>query len=172
MIHTGSGYIQKQNEVVEICKMCKYRKMYIEQRDKANSCNDLTEKDDAIKRIKDEIYSNAEGLEMLEITFYSQGIEDLKTILELIQKQQVELKRLDKEAQQYFETTVIQSEQYSKEIEKKDKIIDEMANNIASSDSDLCQYIDETIRCKKYARENKLTCDKCIKQYFIEKVEE
>lgn len=58
------------------------------------------------------------------------------------------------------------------ELEKKDKMIDEMALNIATNDSNLCQYIDETIRCKKYAGENKLTCDECIKQYFERKVEE
>lgn len=56
-------------------------------------------------------------------------------------------------------------------LEKKDKIIEEMAKNIASSDSDLCQYIDETTRCKKYAGENRLTCDECIKQYFEKKVD-
>lgn len=56
-------------------------------------------------------------------------------------------------------------------LEKKDKIIDEMAYNIATTDSNLCQYIDETKRCKKYAGENKLTCDEYIKQYFERKVE-
>ena len=30
----GNGYIQKQNEAVEICEMCKYRKQYVEQRNK------------------------------------------------------------------------------------------------------------------------------------------
>lgn len=73
-----------------------------------------------------------------------QGI--LKKLLNLIKKQQAE-------------------------IEKKDKMIDLMANNIASSDSDLCQYIDETIRCKYYAGENKKLCDDCIKQYFEKQVE-
>lgn len=58
------------------------------------------------------------------------------------------------------------------ELKKKDKIIDEMAYNIATTDSNLCQYIDETKRCKKYAGENKLTCDECIKQYFERKSEE
>ena len=56
-------------------------------------------------------------------------------------------------------------------LEKKNKIIDLMAYNIAANDSNLCQYIDETIRCKKYAGENKLTCDECIKQYFERKAE-
>ena len=39
-------------------------------------------------------------------------------------------------------------------LEKKDKIIDLMAYDIATNDSDLCQYIDETRRCKEYAGEN------------------
>lgn len=65
-----------------------------------------------------------------------------------------------------------QCHKLQEEIEKKDKIIDLMAYDIATNDSDLCQYIDETIRCKKYAGENKLTCDECIKQYFERKVEE
>ena len=41
--HIGSGYIQKQNEAVEICKQCKYRKQYIEQRNKANKYDSLVE---------------------------------------------------------------------------------------------------------------------------------
>ena len=52
------------------------------------------------------------------------------------------------------------------EIEKKDKIIDEMANHIVTCDSDLCQYLDITTKCKYYAGENKKTCDNCIKEYF------
>lgn len=58
------------------------------------------------------------------------------------------------------------------EIEKKDKIIDLMANHIATSDSDLCQYLDITTKCKYYAGENKKTCDNCIKEYFKKKCEE
>ncbi len=54
MIHIGSGYIQKQNESVEICKQCKYRKQYIEQRNKANRYDSLVEK------IKDNIKSEKE----------------------------------------------------------------------------------------------------------------
>ena len=46
-MNIGSGYIQKQNETVEICKMCKYRKQYIEQRNKANAYDNLVE---AIKK--------------------------------------------------------------------------------------------------------------------------
>jgi hypothetical protein len=59
-----------------------------------------------------------------------------------------------------------------KTISSKDKIIDLMANHIATSDSDLCEYLDITTKCKYYAGENGKTCDNCIKQYFENKVKE
>lgn len=49
---------------------------------------------------------------------------------------------------------------------EKDKIIDLMANSIATNDSNLCQYLDITTKCKYYAGENGKICDECIKQYF------
>ena len=55
-------------------------------------------------------------------------------------------------------------------LEEKDKIIDLMANHIATSDSDLCEYLDITTKCKYYAGDNGKTCDNCIKQYFENKV--
>lgn len=80
---------------------------------------------------------------------------------------QAELEKKDKES--HF----IQSELdiANAKIIKLNKMIDLMAYDIATNDSDLCQYINETIRCKKYAGENKLTCDECIKQYYERKVE-
>lgn len=57
-------------------------------------------------------------------------------------------------------------------LEEKDKIIDLMANHIATSDSDLCEYLDITTKCKYYAGDNGKTCDNCIKQYFENKVKE
>ena len=47
-----------------------------------------------------------------------------------------------------------------------------MANHIATSDSDLCEYLDITTKCKNYAGDNGKTCDNCIKQYFENKVQE
>lgn len=58
------------------------------------------------------------------------------------------------------------------ELKKKDKIINEMSNHIATTDSNLCEYLDMTTKCKYYAGENKKTCDNCIKEYFKKKVEE
>ena len=57
-------------------------------------------------------------------------------------------------------------------LEKKNKIIDLMANHIATSDSDLCEYLDITTKCKYYAGDNGKTCDNCIKQYFENKAKE
>lgn len=57
-------------------------------------------------------------------------------------------------------------------LKEKDKQIDLMANHIATSDSDLCEYLDITTKCKYYAGDNGKTCDNCIKQYFEEKAKE
>jgi hypothetical protein len=57
-------------------------------------------------------------------------------------------------------------------LEEKDKQIDLMANHIATSDSDLCEYLDITTKCKYYAGDNGKTCDNCIKQYFENKAKE
>ena len=57
-------------------------------------------------------------------------------------------------------------------LKEKDKQIDLMANHIATSDSDLCEYLDITTKCKYYAGDNGKTCDNCIKQYFENKVKE
>ena len=57
-------------------------------------------------------------------------------------------------------------------LEEKDQIIDLMANHIATSDSDLCEYLDITTKCQYYAGENKKLCDDCIKQYFENKAKE
>ena len=57
-------------------------------------------------------------------------------------------------------------------LEEKDKTIDLMANHIATSDSDLCEYLDITTKCKYYAGDNGKTCDNCIKQYFENKAKE
>ena len=60
----------------------------------------------------------------------------------------------------------------NKQLQSKDKIIDLMANHIATSDSDLCEYLDITTKCKYYEGDNGKTCDNCIKQYFENKAKE
>ena len=52
----------------------------------------------------------------------------------------------------------------------KDNVINEMANHIATNDSNLCEYLNMTTKCKYYAGGNEKICDECIKQYFYKKV--
>lgn len=80
-----------------------------------------------------------------------------------------EISNKDKRA---VETVLNLIEKQEKEISNKDKIIDLMANHIATSDSDLCEYLDITTKCKYYAGDNGKTCDNCIKQYFENKAKE
>lgn len=81
----------------------------------------------------------------------------------------------DKIEQEYDRDTHILQNQLdlanAKNIER-DKIIDLMANHIATNDSNLCQYLDMTTKCKYYAGENGKICDECIKQYFENKAKE
>lgn len=60
-----------------------------------------------------------------------------------------------------------ENKKLEKELQLKDKVIEEMAKSISSNDSDLCEYIDLTIKCN---RDNIKSCAFCIKQYFINKV--
>jgi len=71
-----------------------------------------------------------------------------------------------------LKTVLSMLEEKDKTISSKDKIIDLMANHIATSDSELCEYLDITVKCKYYAGENGKTCDNCIKQYFENKSKE
>lgn len=147
----------------------------------------------AIERLKERITDNQE--KTLQI-FLEQDIEAIETVLNLLEKKDKEiqfqkeinkteqdrhkkteknlkgqLKKKNKQIEQYQNMLVTNDMLHVLECEKKDEIIDLMAYDIATNDSDFCQYIDETRRCKEYAGENKLTCDECIKQYYERKVE-
>lgn len=65
------------------------------------------------------------------------------------------IEKLEKEAQGYFETTIIQSEQFSKELKEKDKEIDLMAEHIQNG----CDF------------DNRIKTKQEIKQYFKSKAE-
>ena len=87
--------------------------------------------------------------------------KDLAIAQHIIQKQQEEIELL-KEQKQYV------IDEYSETIEKKDKIIDEMAGYIATLDieEDICSKT-ENEHCDKM---NFGECEDCIKQYFESKV--
>ena len=61
-------------------------------------------------------------------------LDCIDVVLNLIQEQEVELKRLDKEAQEYFETTIRQSKDFDSQLQKKDEIIDELAKAFKQDD--------------------------------------
>ena len=90
------------------------------------------------------------------------------------------LKKLDYLLDDVYSTGLVEDEERNKYqdaieivlsmLKEKDKQIDLMANHIATSDSDLCEYLDIITKCKYYAGDNGKTCDNCIKQYFENKV--
>ena len=97
------------------------------------------------------------------------GIQE--TVLNLIQEQEKELKRLDKEAQQYFETIIRQAQEFDSQLQKKDKIIRLMAEFIFQNvyvEEDICDRA--YVECTQETAQD-ITCINCIKQYFERKVE-
>lgn len=83
-----------------------------------------------------------------------------------------DIKKKDKQIEKYQNMLVTNDMLHVIECENKDKIIDLMANHIATSDSELCEYLDITAKCKYYAGDNGKTCDSCIKQYFENRAKE
>lgn len=99
--------------------------------------------------------------------------EQAQQVLDEMQRVRPEM--LDGEAKRLFEAIMQIADERDKlnqKIKEKDKQINLMANCIATNDSNLCQYLDMTTKCKYYAGENGKTCDDCIKQYFENKAKE
>lgn len=95
--------------------------------------------------------------------------EELKNAVNVVNKEKADwIRTYQEEKDKQFE--LLRSSIQVKEV--KDKQINLMANHIASNDSNLCQYLDMTTKCKYYAGENGKTCDDCIKQYFENKAKE
>lgn len=100
-----------------------------------------------------------------ELELYQNRVKQFKTILSMLEEK-------DKKIERCINLLVTNDMIYAIECENKDKIIDLMANHIATSDSELCEYLDITAKCKYYAGDNGKTCDSCIKQYFENKAKE
>ena len=116
------------------------------------------------------------------------NIEDLQTVLNLVQKQQTELEKLKnknkelirklrnrvKEVKKLNKYSLYKTEfsKLNKQLEKKDKIIDLMAMYIANLDidEDICEYQKEKY-CEDDIEVTLDICVKCIKRYFERKVE-
>lgn len=135
-----------------------------------NLINKLQKENEELKQDRNNNYQMI-VLAQNEALGYMQGYEDGKklkrsAVANIVENQQYYI--IKKQIEKY--KTYI--EQLRKELGQKDKIIDLMANHIATSDSDLCEYLDITTKCKYYAGDNGKTCDNCIKQYFENKAKE
>lgn len=77
------------------------------------------------------------------------------------------------EINEYIKTILTLIEKRQKEIELKDKVIDEMSTFIEKEDLDakICEYVEDK-KCKGHLIALIGTCNDCIKQYFINKVKE
>lgn len=135
-----------------------------------NLIKSLQKENEELKQDRNNNYQMI-ALAQNEALGYTQGYEDGKNlkrsaVANIVENQQYYI--IKKQIEKY-KTDI---EQLRKKLGQKDKIIDLMVNHIATSDSDLCEYLDITTKCKYYAGDNGKTCDNCIKQYFINKAKE
>lgn len=101
--------------------------------------------------------------------------EDVNILIEAIEKQDELIDYLRRSCERKDESIISMRDEdteLASKVEQQEKIIDLMANHIATSDSELCEYLDITAKCKYYAGDNGKTCDSCIKQYFENKSKE
>lgn len=135
----------KEQEVLKDLK-----KVTLEELDEAIKAVDKQEQEEAIEYFKKHIKYFEEQIKFIEATDCDYYDEELELYQNRVKQ---------------FNTVLFM-------LEEKDKIIDLMANHIATSDSELCEYLDITAKCKYYAGDNGKTCDSCIKQYFENKAKE
>lgn len=79
----------------------------------------------------------------------------IEIVLNLIEKQQVELEKKDK-------LNIIRTARFNMKLRNKDKIIDEMSEYIGKEDASEI-FCDEKIECDE-------NCQECVKQYFKKKI--
>lgn len=127
-------------------------------------------KNECIEEYKVEL-NDKKNIDEQHASYLHQEIEAVYLVLNLIQEQEKELKRLDKEAQQYFETIIRQAQEFDSQLQKKDKIIRLMAEFIFQNvyvEEDICDRA--YVECTQETAQD-ITCINCIKQYFERKVE-
>lgn len=110
--------------------------------------------------------------EEFEELFGNTPFENIKKIQHYIDKNYIPIQKVREMRDGLARNKAEYMKWQKQELEQKDKIIDLMANHIATSDSDLCEYLDITTKCKYYAGDNGKTCNNCIKQYFENKAKE
>lgn len=113
------------------------------------------------------------AIEKLEIEGTENNYLEVKIVLDLVDKQQETLRKqsyTNKKLRNKIKTVRKERNKLQKDIEIKDKVIDELINFLLNYDidEDYCKKI-ERQECNKYKEGY---CDKCIKQHFYKKVEE
>lgn len=140
------------------------------------------EEKEAIENLEDEVYS-IKGIEIQKITFYTKGVEDIKTILNLIQKQQKENEKLKnknqdllrklrnrvKEVNKLNKYSLYKTEfsNLNKQIEEKDRIIDLIATRVYLNEQEreeMKEYIYTSNKPKNFKS--------FVKQYFKKQAKE
>ena len=93
------------------------------------------------------------------------NIADLDTVLSLIKEQEEEIEKYEKIYKEY------DCYRWVKELNKKDKQIDLMANSILAREigKNSCQF---NKTCTKFEKGRDIHCKHCIEQYFERKVED
>lgn len=125
------------------------------------------EQEEAIEIIDKMIKSYIEADECgLSNNDFKHEIRAMQTVLSLIKQQEEKIAKYEKIYKEY------DCYRWVKEIDKKDKIIDLMADFIFQNidvEEDICNSA--YIKCKQETGQD-ITCINCIKQYFERKVEE
>lgn len=130
------------------------------------------EEKQAIEILKnDEMYITDSFYREFRTTIADKYTKAFEKVLNLIEKQQAEIRQYDKALHDQIIKDYDIEIGLKEEIEKKDKIIDEMAKYISETDmeEDICFSID----CDENTDVDtgEIDCKTCIKEYFKKKAE-
>lgn len=127
----------------------------------------------AIERLKEDI-KNSDSYDLYSEDMTVCFIEDVETTLNLIEKQQKEIKNWEDHCTVDLEREITELNnenfEYKAEIENKDKIIDEMAEYIVALSAS--QYVCFVKKSRDEECPKGKLCRTCIKEYFKKKVED
>ena len=158
------------------------KKVTLEELDEAIKAVDKQEQEETIEYFKKHIKYFEEQIKFIEATdcdyydeeleLYQNRVKQFNTVLSMLEEKDKQIEEYRGIGLRTHKQQVQIKKSLKRIINKQNKIIDLMANHIATNDSNLCQYLDMTTKCKYYAGENGKTCDECIKQYFENKAKE
>lgn len=121
-------------------------------------------KEEAIKKL-----NKFKNIEILYTNQYTILKSDLGEIQEAVETVLNLMRSIDKQKTAYEKALAEYMEWQKQELEKKEKIIDMMAEiiNNYDTDEDVCLQMGQKQNCNEFEDTEK--CKECIKQYFINK---